>query len=54
MHLDEAAYFYKDFYGRALLDYNYLFFPESFDAVAVNKMVKEILYDYVVANHTDK
>lgn len=49
-----SAYFYKDFYGRALLDYRDMFSQKPQDSVAIYKLTKEILYDYILNNRTDK
>lgn len=51
---DSSVYFYKDFYGRALLDYKHIFFPETYDIFKIHKLTKEILYDYIINNRTDK
>ena len=54
LFFEEHSYIYKDFYGRAVLDYKHLFLPETYDVVEINKLFKEMMYDYVVSNRTDK
>jgi hypothetical protein len=53
LYLDKKAYVYRDFYGRALLDNNHLFHPDTYNPQAIDALAKEVLYDYIVSHHSD-